>query len=220
MPPSNADHSPRVDALRAGAQRWVELPLASKRDLLRSVRAATLAAAPDWVRTACEIKGIDPDSPAAGEEWSTGPYSLITATSAMEKTLKLLAAGRSPVSEVEIGRAPGGRTTLRVFPYVAKDAVLQDYEARVWLRPGVSLDEVRAGIARELRRRDPQPRLTLVLGAGNITAIPALDVLSALYQEMRHGDDQLAVLISAVQEQTAVLREIRDALGNGARTGG
>lgn len=183
MPPSNADHSPRVDALRAGAQRWVELPLASKRDLLRSVRAATLAAAADWVRTACEIKGIDPDSPAAGEEWSTGPYSLITATSALEKTLKLIDAGRSPVSEVEIGRAPGGRTTLRVFPYVAKDAVLQDYEARVWLRPGVSLDEVRSGIARELRRRDPQPRLTLVLGAGNITAIPALDVLSALYQE-------------------------------------
>jgi aldehyde dehydrogenase (NAD(P)+) len=34
-----------------------------------------------------------------------------------------------------------------------------------------------------LCRRDPQPRLTLVLGAGNITAIPALDVLSALYQE-------------------------------------
>lgn len=44
--------------------------------------------------------------------------------------------------------------------------------------------------------------------------------VSALYQEMRHGDDQLAVLISAVQEQTAVLREIRDSLREGSRTGG
>lgn len=36
--------------------------------------------------------------------------------------------------------------------------------------------------------------------------------VSALYQEMRHGDDQLTVLTDAVREQTVVLREIRDAL--------
>jgi hypothetical protein len=36
--------------------------------------------------------------------------------------------------------------------------------------------------------------------------------VSALYQEMRHGDDQITVLIGAVREQTEILREIRDAL--------
>ncbi|MER3390375.1 MAG: aldehyde dehydrogenase family protein [Microcella sp.] len=159
------------------------MPLSSKRELLRSVRAATLASAADWVRAACAIKGISLDEPAAGEEWSTGPYSLITATSALEKTLTLLTAGRSPISQVTVGRAPGKRSTLEVFPYVTKDAVLRDIDARVWLRPGVTLEEARAGIARELRRPDAPPRVTLVLGAGNITAIPALDVLSALFHE-------------------------------------
>lgn len=36
--------------------------------------------------------------------------------------------------------------------------------------------------------------------------------VSALYQQMRHGDDQVATLIGAVREQTVILEEIRDAL--------
>jgi len=181
--PSIADLDPQLTGLRAGAERWTELPLSEKRAVLREVRAATLAAAAEWVEAACGVKRIAPDGPAAGEEWSTGPFSVITATLALEKTLKLVDSGRSPISEVEVGSAPGRRTTLAVFPYVAKDAVLKDYEAHVWLRPGVSLDDARGGLARQLRRRDAPARVTLVLGAGNITAIPALDVLSALYQE-------------------------------------
>ena len=41
--------------------------------------------------------------------------------------------------------------------------------------------------------------------------------VSALYQEMRHGDDQISALIGAVREQTVVLREIRDALSGTER---
>lgn len=169
--------------LRQGAATWVTTDLRAKRLLLSAVRAATLAAAPAWVEAACAVKGIDPHSPAAGEEWSSGPYALITATSALEKTLGTLLKGRSPLDHVELGTAPGGRTTLQVFPYLAKDAVLQGYTAHVWLRPGVSVDQARRGIARALRDPQREPRVMAVLGAGNITGIPALDVLTALYQE-------------------------------------
>ena len=174
---------PALRSLRAGAERWVRMTLPERRALLRAVRAAALETAPAWVEAACAFKGIDPRTPAAGEEWSSGPYALITATSAIEKTLGLLEKGRSPLDEVELGTAPGGRTTLKVFPYLPKDLVLQGYEARLWLRPGVSLDQARRGIARALRDPNRQARVTLVLGAGNITGIPALDVLTALYGE-------------------------------------
>ncbi|MEQ3550152.1 hypothetical protein WIS52_06675 [Pseudonocardia nematodicida] len=40
--------------------------------------------------------------------------------------------------------------------------------------------------------------------------------VSALYQEMRHGDDQITALIGAVRDQTVVLEQIRDALRGGA----
>jgi len=174
---------PTLQRVREGAHDWVALPLADKRALLRAVRASTLEAAPAWVAAACAVKGIDPNSPAAGEEWSSGPYALITMTSALEKTLRTIEKGRSPLDEIELGVAPGGRTTLGVYPYVAKDIVLQGYSAKLWLRPGVSLDQARRGIARALRDPQRQPRVTVVLGAGNITGIPALDILTALYQE-------------------------------------
>ncbi|MFM2352669.1 MAG: hypothetical protein RLZZ608_75 [Actinomycetota bacterium] len=183
MPATIAEFEPALRSLRGGAERWVRMSLSERRAVLGAVRASTLAAAPAWVEAACAYKGIDPRTPAAGEEWSSGPYSVITATSAIEKTLKLVEKGRSPIDEVELGTAPGGRTTLAVFPYLPKDIVLQGYEARLWLRPGVTLDEARRGVARALRDPSRQPRVTLVLGAGNITGIPALDVLTALYAE-------------------------------------
>lgn len=174
---------PALRTLRAGAEHWVRMTTPDRRALLRAIRAAALEAAPTWVAAACAVKGIDPQSPAAGEEWSSGPYALITATSALEKTVKLIEKGRSPLDEVELGTAPGGRTTLKVFPYLPKDVVLQGYEARLWLRPGVTLDEARRGVARALRDPNRPARVTLVLGAGNITGIAALDVLTALYGE-------------------------------------
>jgi aldehyde dehydrogenase (NAD(P)+) len=183
VPATIAEFEPTLRALRQGAERWVRMSLSERREVLGAVRASTLAAAPAWVEAACALKGIDPRSPAAGEEWSSGPYSVITATSAIEKTLKLVEKGRSPIDEVDLGTAPGGRTTLKVFPYLPKDIVLQGYEARLWLRPGVTLDEARKGVARALRDPNREPRVTLVLGAGNITGIPALDVLTALYAE-------------------------------------
>ena len=180
--PLTAELEADLAALRAGAIDWVTKPLSEKRSLLREVRAATLAVAADWVSAACAVKDIDPRTPAAGEEWSTGPYSLITASSAIEKTLRAVDKGK-PLDQLSIGSAPGGRLTVQAFPYLSKDVVLPGYEAHVWLRPGVGPDDLHEGIARSLRDAHRPPRVTVVLGAGNITAIPALDVLSVLYQE-------------------------------------
>ena len=82
-----------LDALRAGAAAWVASSLAEKRALLRELRRSTAAAAADWVAVACAVKRIDPATPAAGEEWSSGPYAAISATLALEKTLRTLEAG-------------------------------------------------------------------------------------------------------------------------------
>ncbi|WAB84531.1 aldehyde dehydrogenase family protein [Microcella daejeonensis] len=172
-----------LTALRSGAERWLRTPLAAKRSLLREVRASTLAAATEWVAAACAVKGIPTDSPAAGEEWTTGPYSVIGATLALEQTLAALEKGEQPLADRRVRRAAGDRLAVQAFPLRAKDAVLAGFGAEVWLRPGVSIEDARAGVARALRDPDRAPRVTLVLGAGNITGIPALDVLTALYQE-------------------------------------
>lgn len=170
-------------ALRRGAAAWVASDLAEKRALLPELRRAMLAASADWVAAACAVKRIDPTSPAAGEEWSSGPYAVITATSALEKTLRTIEQGGTPLTDRRVSRAPQGRVAIRAFPYLPKDVVLTGYSADVWLRRGVSIEDARAGIAGALRDRDRAPLVTAVLGAGNITGIPALDVLTALYRE-------------------------------------
>jgi acyl-CoA reductase-like NAD-dependent aldehyde dehydrogenase len=193
---STLDHD--LAALAEGAASWVASTLAEKRTLLSELRRSTADAAADWVAASCAIKGIRLTEPAAGEEWSSGPYALISATLALEKTLRAIDAGRSPLTDRRIGRAFDGRVSVRVFPYVAKDLVLPGYSADVWLRPGVTPEQARAGVARAIRDPDRAPAVTAVLGAGNITGIPALDVLTALYQNASAAIVKLSPVNAAV----------------------
>jgi hypothetical protein len=212
-------------ALRRGAAAWIDAPLAEKRSLLSELRRSTADAAADWVAASCASKGIPLTEPAAGEEWSSGPFALISATNALEKTLRTIDAGGTPLTDRRIGRAPQGRVSLRVYPYVAKDVVLPGYRADVWLRPGVSIEDARSGVARALRDPHRAPTITAVLGAGNITGIPALDVLTALYQEASSVIVKLnpvnAVVGDALRRAfaPAIERDLVRIIGGGADVG-
>ena len=61
-------------------------------------------------------------------------------------------AGRDPLRGVRAQRKPGGRVATRVFPVKLQDQVLMGHKADVWLRPGVSLDDAREGVARQTAR--------------------------------------------------------------------
>ena len=63
------------------------------------------------------------------------------------------------------------------------------HKADVWLRPGVSLDEARQGVARRLRDTTGPGEVALVLGAGNINSIAPLDALGKLY-----GDNAVVMI--------------------------
>jgi aldehyde dehydrogenase (NAD(P)+) len=100
--------------------------------------------------------------------------------------LSLLEQGKSPVDGYSIGRAPGGRVTVRGMPHTIFDRLLlSGFSAEVWMPPGVDENTVRsrAGLA-EL---DPAGThgIGAVLGAGNVTAIAPLDVIYELYAQNR-----------------------------------
>jgi acyl-CoA reductase-like NAD-dependent aldehyde dehydrogenase len=187
-----------LSALRAGAAAWAASSLSDKRQLLPELRRAVAVAAREWVEAACRVKGIPVDSPAAGEEWSSGPYAVISATTALEKTLRTLESGGTPLTDRRVRAGPQGRVAIAAFPYVTKDVVLPGYSAEIWLRPGIRIEDARAGIARALRDRARAPEVTAILGAGNITGIPALDVLTALYQQASAAIVKLSPVNAAV----------------------
>jgi Aldehyde dehydrogenase family len=172
-----------VGVLRASARDWVTTPLAEKRKLLEDLRGATAVVADEWVRVACHAKGIALNSPAAGEEWMSGPYALLSNVAALIRLAEQLEAGANPLDRVKARTLPSGQVALRVFPAVLQDRVLAGYTAHVWLRPGLTLEQAKAGVARRLRDTDLPGQVSLVLGAGNVNSIPPLDGLGKLYQD-------------------------------------
>jgi aldehyde dehydrogenase (NAD(P)+) len=172
-----------VAVLGSSARDWVTTPVAEKRELLEALRGATAEVAEEWVRLSCRGKGIAMTSPAAGEEWISGPYALLSNVAALIRLLRQLEAGTNPLDRVKVRRLPSGEIALRVFPAVVQDRVVVGYTAHVWLRPGVTLEQAKSGVARRLRDTDLPGQVSLVLGAGNISSIPPLDGLTKLYQD-------------------------------------
>lgn len=175
-----------ITALRAGQRAWSALTLAQRRTLLQRVRVATSAVAAEWADAASVSKGLPPGHPLRGEEWLSGPYAAIVALDAYADTLRALSIGRSPVDGLRLGAAPGDRTVVHTSPLSATDALLlSGYATEVWLQPGV--DAATARREAGLGQLDPASAggVGLVLGAGNITSIPYLDVLYELLASNR-----------------------------------
>ena len=174
-----------IDDLAVGTRTWSALSLGQRATLLQSVRTSVAASAEEWARTAATSKGLHGNHPLRGEEWLSGPYSTLGALDAYIETLSRLADGRNPLEGIRIDRAPGGRTRVHAFPLTGIDKILlAGFTGEVWLEPGTTPRTARAGAG--LAQRTPQKSggVGLVLGAGNVTSIPVLDVL---YELLAHN---------------------------------
>ncbi len=77
--------------------------------------------------------------------------------------------------------APGGRLRAHTFPLAAIDGLLlSGYSGEVWFEPGISDRQARASAGLGQLNPTHSGGIGLVLGAGNVTSIPILDVLYEL----------------------------------------
>ncbi|PCE16298.1 aldehyde dehydrogenase [Microbacterium sp. SZ1] len=174
-----------IGELHTGAATWSALTLAQRVTLLRQVRTSVAAAAEDWAVTAAASKRLDGRHPLRGEEWLSGPYSVLGALDAYIDTLTRLAEGRNALDGVRVSRAPGGRTRVHAFPLTGIDRfLLSGFTGEVWLEPGTTPNGARAGAGLAQRAPTASGGVGLVLGAGNVTSIPVLDVL---YELLAHN---------------------------------
>lgn len=173
-----------LEVLSANAGEWVRTPLAEKRALLDQVRTRTGDIAEAWVSASCRAKSIPADSALAGEEWTSGPYSLIAYVTALSETIGALADGKNPLDGRTLESRPGDRLGVPVLPFNAVERlVFNGFSAELWLKPGTTEEAARAAAARRLRDTEQVGEVGLVLGAGNINAIPPLDLLYKLFAE-------------------------------------
>jgi acyl-CoA reductase-like NAD-dependent aldehyde dehydrogenase len=175
-----------IAALETGARLWTVLTIAQRARLLDRLHETVGAVATEWADVAATSKQLGPQHPLRGEEWLTGPYATLGALEAARETLEKLAAGRTPLDGVRLDTAPGGRLRARVFPAQPIDRLLlSGFRGDVWLEPGTSPTEARDAAGLAQLHPGASGGVGLVLGAGNVTSIPVLDVLYELLSANR-----------------------------------
>ena len=184
-PATAVDLDTDLATLAAHKTRWAQLPIATQVRYLEEVRDLVLQHAEEWTNAGAALKGFEQDAPiVGGEEWLGGPYPTVTWLTDMMRTLEALRTGGDPLEGLAVRTTRSGQTAVRVMPSsIWERLLLNGYELDVWMEPGVTPENLRDSMGARFRERDPEGRLVLVLGAGNVSGIPILDALYSLFAD-------------------------------------
>lgn len=172
-----------VAHVRGSAESWSATPLAGRIALLERLLPRVVSRASELAAAGARAKGYASDAPWAAEDWIGGPWALAQNAAAYLHVLRRIVAGKDPLG-AEAVHEEDGRTRVDVFPATGWDTLLfNGFTAQVWMRPGTTAEQARSRAAGEYRGRPGRPAVALVLGAGNVAAITALDILHKLFAE-------------------------------------
>jgi acyl-CoA reductase-like NAD-dependent aldehyde dehydrogenase len=172
-----------IGRLRDHAMEFARLHVATKVELLEDCLRGTRDVAADWVAAACRAKGISLNAPVAGEEWIAGPALTLRNIRLVIRTLREINHHGAPVLREKLLRdLPHGAVGVRVTPYDPFDSALYGgITAETWLQPGIGRAAVADHQASFYKRRDPEGLVSLVLGAGNVSSIPPMDIVYKMF---------------------------------------
>ena len=174
-----------LEVLSGNADQWLSLPIGERIEYLRRVAALTMEHAAEWVEQSVAGKQLEAGSPYVGEEWSSGPSAAISWINACIDTLESLASGDDPLENIRIGTTANGQVSARIYPTNLPEALLlHGYEVHVWMEDDVSRGNIRDTIGVAYKNPPAVGQVALVLGAGNISSIPALDLLYKLFADL------------------------------------
>jgi aldehyde dehydrogenase (NAD(P)+) len=166
-----------VSTVAARKEEWARCTALYRAAMLREMIPTTVEAAEGWVRDACIAKGIDFDSATSGEEWLGGPAVVVRNLRLLAESYDDLSAGSLPHERLKTRERVDGLREIDVFPASGLDAALfAKFSCTVLVEP----DAAQSG------PEIPKGGMTcLVLGAGNVSSIPAMDVLYKCFVEGR-----------------------------------
>jgi acyl-CoA reductase-like NAD-dependent aldehyde dehydrogenase len=174
----------RLERLAARKSAWVRVGIDERVRYLERCVEQIGRHAEEWARLGCTHRGIDPRSALAGEEWLSGP--MVTAQ-ALRQYARTLSRGFDAPARAR--RRSSGQLVAPVFPDNLLERFLYyDMRGEIWIEPGAEAS--RGRIYREKAAGRPGTGgVALVLGAGNVSSIPALDLVHKLIVE-----DQVVLL--------------------------
>jgi hypothetical protein len=178
-----------LDILQARKDAWVATGIDERLAIQREASAAVVQLGHRWVHDSLAAKGFESGSMAEAEEWIA--FATVT------RMLRLLQRSLSDIRREGCPRIGGPLGQSRSSQLVAPVMPLERWDrlvyagitGEVWMEPGVTAAELWATQARPYREKNHAGKVALVLGAGNISAIPVVDTLHKLFVE-----DQVVVL--------------------------
>jgi acyl-CoA reductase-like NAD-dependent aldehyde dehydrogenase len=186
MTPSHMeDYDEALDALNLAKDKWAQMPTTDRISLLGQVKDNLMNVANSWVQTATRMKQIPAGSPLSGEEWTSGPYAVMSACNALIATLRQIES-KTFLKHLPKRELTTGQLAVKVVPHSIWDYfLLSGVEAEVWMKKGVSLSNLpdHAAIAYDIPPAARKGKVALILGAGNIASIAPLDVFHKLFLE-------------------------------------
>lgn len=177
----DAELEAKVAKVAANKDAWTRVEPARRVALLRGIVTAVVAAAERWVQVGCEVKGVDPASSLAGEEWLVGPVATARNARLLAETIDAVVRTGSAPAPARVVVRDDGQVVARVMPRSFADrALFTGYTADVWIQRG---KEATQAAAYRAGASALPGRACLVLGGGNVSSIPAMDVLCKLFVE-------------------------------------
>lgn len=164
-------------------QEWVAIGAQDRAALLQACIATALRAAPEWVRLVCRAKGIDPSSQQVGEAWLSGPMATIRTLRVTAESLLHDAAPRPRAI-----RRGGDQVIATVTPQSRLESLsMGGLVGEIWMEPGAA--PTQGSLYRDSDHPARIGGLALVLGAGNVSAIAAKDIVYKLV-----ADNEVVIL--------------------------
>ncbi len=173
LPPTElSEVDEKLQRLVTHSGTWAQMPAAERAQLLRACMKTTLAEAHAWAETSARIKGYPLGSQGHAEEYLGGVLPTL-------RNLRLFAEGLEAgggARPAKTWQRPDGQWVARVFPRSLLDrALFTGVTCDIWIEPGKEPTQGR------IYREGVQDRgVAVVLGAGNQSSIPAMDVLYKL----------------------------------------
>ncbi len=176
-----------IAELHMGAKRLADSTIEERIALAQQCIDGVIALAAQWCSASCDAKRIGDSAAGRAEELLAGPIATLRFLHLTVQTLRDIKRDGTPRLPCAV-RTVDGQARARVFPTqrLYDSLAFMGLRAECWLQADVNESSVFGDTPdRLLRKTTVQPRVDVVLGAGNVAAIPVTDALTKIFHEDR-----------------------------------
>lgn len=164
------------------AQEFAQLSAQDKAGLLRECIPRLLETAPTWVAAGCKAKGLS--TAQSGEEWLVGPMPTIRMARLLAESLDMIDKRGRPRLGTSTAKGPDGRLRVNAFPHSGIDRALYNgFSGYVLMQEGIDRARAEEQQASFYQNGAITSGVSVVLGAGNVSSIPPMDVFTKMFIE-------------------------------------